>query len=374
MNDAAALARTTFTLPEGSFASEPPEARGLARDDIRLLVARPESLRHARFHELGAMLQPGDLVVVNTSATLAAAVDGTSPGGSPVVVHFSAPVRGRTWIVELRRTDGSGPLLDGAPGQIVYLPDGARLQLLWAHPDRPAGSSRLWRSRIDSVHPIEEYLARNGRPITYVYTPERWPLAAYQTIFAKHPGSAEMPSAGRPFTQSLVTDLAVRGINIAPLLLHTGVSSLEAGERPQDERFEVSASTAWLVNQTRAAGGLVIAVGTTVTRALETVARPNGSVVAGRGRTDLVLGPDRPARVVDGLITGWHPPQASHLSLLEAVAGSDLVQHAYDEAVATGYLWHEFGDTCLLLPADSVRRRRSMHLVAHAHTFSPRWR
>lgn len=145
------------------------------------------------------------------------------------------------------------------------------------------------------------------------------------------------------------------------MLLHTGVSSLEIGEPPHEERFEVSPSTAWLVNQTRAAGDLVVAVGTTVTRALETVARPNGTVVSRGGLTDLVLSLERPARVVDALITGWHASQASHLSPLEAVAGSELVQHAYDGAIEAGYLWHEFGDSCLLLPKG--RQRNSVSLA-----------
>ena len=109
-------------------------------------------------------------------------------------------------------------------------------------------------------------------------------------------------------------------------------------------------ATVRAVERTRADGGRVVAIGTTVTRALETVARPDGTVTPGAGWTDLVLGPDRPARVVDGLVTGWHEPEASHLLLLEAVAGAALVGAAYEAAVAAGYLWHEFGDSCLLLP------------------------
>jgi len=363
MSNATAFSRTAFTVPEGSHASEPPEARGLARDEVRLLVARTGEPRHARFRDLKAILQPGDLLVINTSATLPAAVDGIRPDGSPVVVHFSSPIEARTWIVELRRSDGSGPARDGAEGRIVYLPDGARLRLLSASPKDALLPSRLWRARIDSERPIEEYLRRFGRPITYTYTPHRWPLAAYQTVFAKEPGSAEMPSAARPFTRGLVADLIVRGVNIAPLVLHAGVSSLETGEPPQDERFEVPEATAWLVNATREAGRRVIAVGTTVTRALETVARSDGTVVASRGRTDLVLDRERPVRTIDGLITGWHPPRASHLSLLEAVAGTELVQSAYDEAVRSGYLWHEFGDSCLLLPDNSPAPRSQVTLV-----------
>lgn len=155
---------------------------------------------------------------------------------------------------------------------------------------------------------------------------------------------------GGPFTTRLVTELVARGVVVAPLTLHTGVSSPESHEPPYPERYDVPAGTARSVNVARADGGRVLAVGTTVTRALETVADLNGWVSAGRGWTDVVLGPARPARVVDGLVTGWHPPEASHLSLLEAVAGVDTVQRAYDAAVREAYRWHEFGDSCLLLP------------------------
>jgi S-adenosylmethionine:tRNA ribosyltransferase-isomerase len=223
------------------------------------------------------------------------------------------------------------------------------LHVLGAHPDAWAlGGSRLWRTRFDGA--VEPYLAEHGRPITYGYVRGRWPLSAYQTIFARHQSSAEMPSAARPFTHRLVTELVSLGVNLAPIVLHCGVSSLEAGETPQSERFKVPSSTAWLVNETRKAGGRVIAVGTTATRALETVAAEDGTVHADEGWTDLVLGPEHPAWTVDGLITGWHQPGASHLSLLEAVAGAELVQSAYDEALDAEYLWHEFGDSCLLLP------------------------
>jgi S-adenosylmethionine:tRNA ribosyltransferase-isomerase len=363
VSNAALAGHTPLVLPEGAHATEPPEARGLPRDGVRLLVAQRSGMRHARFRSLPELLRPGDLVVVNTSATLPAAVDGTERSGR-VVVHFSSPLRGHTWIVERRRRDGAGPVRAGTAGEVVHLPGGARVRLLTAHPDRAARSSRLWRARFEGEVPVEDYLARFGRPITYVYMRKRWPLAAYQTIFARHPGSAEMPSAARPFSHPLVTDLVAAGVAIAPLLLHTGVSSLEAGEPPQEERFAVPLATARLVNETRRAGGLVIAVGTTVARALETAARPDGTVAAARGRTDLVLGPDRRARVIDGLITGWHPPQASHLSLLEAVTGRELVQQAYDEAVAAGYLWHEFGDSCLLLRRRRGRRR--LHALPRA--------
>jgi S-adenosylmethionine:tRNA ribosyltransferase-isomerase len=236
---------------------------------------------------------------------------------------------------------------DLQPDETIVLPHGITLVPVAPHPD---GQHRLWRARIAVEGGVAAYLARVGRPIRYAYVPGRYPASAYQTVFAREPGSAEMPSAGRPFTTELVTDLVSRGIGVAPITLHTGVSSQDVGEPPQPERFTVSGSTARLVNMTRAWGGRVVAVGTTVTRALESATDEDGIVRERSGWTDLVLRPDRPARAVTGLITGWHAPGASHLQLLQSVAGGRLVQRAYDEALRARYLWHEFGDSCLLLP------------------------
>jgi S-adenosylmethionine:tRNA ribosyltransferase-isomerase len=141
-----------------------------------------------------------------------------------------------------------------------------------------------------------------------------------------------------------------RGIGVAPILLHTGVASLEAAEAPYPEYFRVSAPSARKINDTRRDGGRVIAVGTTVVRALETVVDERGTLSPGRGWTDTVITPDRSVRSVDGLLTGWHEPEASHLAMLEAIAGEDLVERSYAAAVAEGYLWHEFGDVHLVLP------------------------
>ena len=338
-----------FELPDDLAAGEPPEERGLARDEVRMLVASPAGHAHVRFSDLADFLAPGDLVVVNTSATLPAAVDGYRAGGRGVTVHFSTALDDGVWLVELRpRVAATGPVPDAVPGESVCLLDGVELSLLAPH--TAAAPPRLWRAHVNVEGGVEAYLARQGRPITYAYATGRWPLAAYQTVFARHPGSAEMPSAGRPFTTELVTSLITAGIRLAPITLHTGVSSLEEGEPPLAERYRVSEPTARLVNVTKAFGGRVVAVGTTVTRALETAAHVDGWVSAGSGWTDLVLGPDRPARTVDGLITGWHAPGASHLQLLEAVAGGGLVSAAYRAALDKGYLWHEFGDSCLLLP------------------------
>jgi S-adenosylmethionine:tRNA ribosyltransferase-isomerase len=343
--------QTTFELPERLLAVQPPEARGIRRDQVRLLVADGDNITHRHFADLGEHLAPGDLVVVNTSATLPAAVDGVLSDGRAVVVHFATDLDDGTWVLEIRpAVNAQGPVTSLRPGDRVAVGTDASTTLLAAYPDPAEENTRLWRAAISVPDDVLALLYRDGRPITYGYLPGRWPLSSYQTIFATDPGSAEMPSAGRPFSHELVTALLTRGVRMAPITLHTGLSSPEAGEPPAPERFEVPAATAQLVNLTRRAGGRVVATGTTVTRALESVADPGGQVSAGRGWTHLVLGPDRPARVVDGLITGWHAPGASHLLLLEAVAGADLVSAAYQQAVLHGYLWHEFGDSTLLLP------------------------
>ncbi len=346
---------TRFELPEELAAAAPAEARGLARDEVRLLVVDPQLIEHARFRDIGSFLTAGDLLVVNTSGTLNAALDGLRATGVAVVVHFASPLEDGTWVVELRTAPRAAkPLLNAAAGETVALPRGTTLTLLTPYPLQDANviphrGTRLWRARIHGGS-ITGLLAGEGRPIAYGYVSERWPAAFYQTIFANEPGSAEMPSAARPFTPELVTRLVASGIAIAPIVLHTGVSSQEFGEPPIAERFRVPPATANLVDWTHRSGGRVIAVGTTVVRALESAAMPDGSIAPARGWTDLVLSPDHPARVVDGLVTGMHTPDASHLLLLEAVAGPRMVQRAYDAALERRYLWHEFGDLSLLLP------------------------
>ena len=364
---------TRFTVPDQRFAAEPPERRGVPRDGVRLLVAdgRTGGIEHSRFDRLPDYLDPGDLVVVNNSQTIAGQLDGLGEGNWPVVLHVAAELDDGSWVVELRTApDAAEPILTARPGQLfrsggeVRRGDKERggearveVRLIEPYPapaqdSGPGGvGNRLWRARIDSPVPLEQWLAWNGRPISYGYLSRHWPLADYQTVFGLHPGSAEMPSAGRPFTADLVTRLVSSGVLVAPITLHTGVSSQEAGEGPQPERFAVPAATARLVNDVRCSGGRVIAVGTTVTRALESAADTDGFVLETRGWTNLVLGPDHPVRVVSGLITGLHNPDASHLLLVEAVAGAELTQRAYDAAVAGDYLWHEFGDSCLILPA-----------------------
>jgi S-adenosylmethionine:tRNA ribosyltransferase-isomerase len=339
-------ARLDFVLPPEREAHEPPEARGLARDAVRLMVSRTaaDEISHHRFTDLPRLLLPGDLLVVNTSATLPAAVPVAGPAAAPDAAHFCTPLPDGQWLVELRQADGgtTRPYPDGSPGQDLTLPAGAVLTL------GSRFTQRLWRARLSTA--VVPYLLRNGSPIRYSYVRRPWPIEWYQTVFGTRPGSAEMPSASRPFTPEVVTALVPRGITFAPVTLHTGVSSLEGGEDPYPEPYDVPPATARLVNLTRRHGGRVIAVGTTVVRALETAALSSGSVSPSAGWTDHVITPETGVRVVDGLLTGLHEPRSTHLWMLGAFAGPDLLGRCYEAAIERGYLWHEFGDLHLLLP------------------------
>ena len=331
-----------FTLPGEREAHDPPEARGLPRDGVRLLVSRGRTgqVSHHAFGELPGLLLPGDLLVVNDTGTLPAQVR----AARGLAVHFSTPLPDGAWLVELRAIKDtiSRPNGPGFPAQVIDLPGGAALTL------EGKVTGRLWRARLSVA--VVPYLLRYGIPIRYSYVSRDWPISAYQTVFSRKPGSAEMPSAGRPFTPAVVTDLVARGVLIAPLTLHAGVSSLEADEDPYPEPYDVPPATARLVNHVRAYGGRVIAAGTTVVRALETAAGADGSVAPSAGWTSHVVTPETGVRAVDGLLTGLHEPRSSHLRMLAAFAGPELLGRCYEMAITAGYLWHEFGDVHLLLP------------------------
>lgn len=341
-----------FELPPALEAAEPPEARGFRRDQVRLMVARrsrPE-IMHRRFDHLPDLLDPGDLLVVNVSATLPAAIGALREDGSKIRVHVAsrAPRLPERWrVVELRSSDGANPIR-GRAGETVELVSGHRLELVAPY----ASGARLMLSRFGErlSTSVEELLARFGAPIRYGYVARRWPLSDYQTVFAQAPGSAEMPSAARPFTAELVLALSKQGVATTPITLHTSVSSPERHEAPVPEYFEVPDDTAGLVEATRERGSRVIAVGTTVARALESAAGADGAVRARKGWTNLVITPQRGVRTIDGLITGWHEPEASHLQLLEAILPRPLLERCYAEALHCRYLWHEFGDSHLILP------------------------
>jgi S-adenosylmethionine:tRNA ribosyltransferase-isomerase len=344
-------ALATFELSPDLEAAAPPEERGLARDGVRLMVAHrlAGSIEHSRFDRIAEHLHPGDALAVNVSRTLPAAVPAISPRGEELVLHFSSPYPAdeRLWVVEPRLPAGAGtaPFRGVSAGDRLALPGGASIDLR-----EPYLGERLWVARPRMVGAVESYLGRRGAPIRYAYAAGEWGLEAYQTIFGIEPGSAEMPSAGRPFTARTLAALAARDVHVIPIVLHCGVSSLEDHESPLPERFAVSAASAARLNGARGAGGRVVAIGTTAVRALESAVGADGQIHATSGWTDVVIGPDRSVTAVDGLLTGWHEPGASHLDMIEAVAGRSLATRSYASAVDHGYLWHEFGDVHLILP------------------------
>jgi S-adenosylmethionine:tRNA ribosyltransferase-isomerase len=329
----------SFRLPPANEATTTPERRGLARDGVRLLVTdlAKRTQYDAAFRDLPWFLRRGDLLVVNDSATLPAALVAWRAGGMSFPLHLSTHVGGELWIAEPRAPVGEG--------ERVALADGGGATFL-----APVDSThlRLWYTTLSTAQPVHEFLARHGTPIRYRYVPEALPLGDYQTIFARAPGSAEMPSAGRPFSLRALGDVRHAGVAVASITLHTGVSSQERHEPPFREWFEVPPRTAAAVTATRRHGGRVVAVGTTVVRALES-AVSGGEATAAGGWTDLIVTPERGVAVVDGLLTGFHEPEASHLDLLRAFADGALLERAYGHALDGGYLWHEFGDVHLLL-------------------------
>src|SRR5215207_1194094 len=365
------LSSLDFELPPELEADAPPEARGFARDEVRLMVSYRSDDRvvHSTFQDIGDFLEAGDVLVINTSGTMNAALDAEREDGTALELHLSTRLPADLWVVELRRpTDAATePFRYAVVGETLRLPSGATATL---HAPYPSGSprrkgSRLWISTLDLPEPLNEYLERHGFPIRYWYVRESWPSSYYQTVYATETGSAEMPSAGRAFTPELITRLVAGGIQVAPLILHTGVASLEDNEPPYEEFYRVPPETARLVNAAHASGRRVVAVGTTVVRALETVTDPDGTAHPGEGWTRLIVTPERGIRSVDAMLTGLHEPRSTHLAMLEALAerkpspasgvcppfaGREHLKVAYAEALKEGYLWHEFGDLHLILP------------------------
>jgi S-adenosylmethionine:tRNA ribosyltransferase-isomerase len=345
----AAANRLRFDLPPELEAGEPPEARGLTRDAVRMLVARRRdgSIEHSTFALLPSFLDAGDLVVINTSGTIPAAVGAMAGDGTAFVIHLSTQYAGDRWVVEPRRLDGrstqrwDGPL----PPAPWTLGERASMTPIEPYLD----SARLYVARLDLPEPVLTWLAVHGRPIRYGYVERPWPISAYQNVYVTEPGSAEMPSAGRPFTSDVIMRLVAKGVGVTPLVLHTGVASLEANELPYPERLVVPAVTAARVNATHAIGGRVVAIGTTAVRGIEAATNDDGVTRPFDGWADVVITPERGVRAIDGLLTGWHEPEASHLLMLEAIAGRELLERSYEASLAAGYLWHEFGDVHLIL-------------------------
>ena len=353
-----------FDLPSELEAGEPPEARGLRRDEVRLMVSHlgDDSIVHSSFTDLPEFLDAGDTLVINTSGTMNASLPARDAGGTSLTVHLSTHLPADLWVVELRSASGDEPVLDGKAGQVLTLPEGGSIVLqtpyLAEQRKRIGGPNRLWVSTLDLPVDLDVYQDRYGSPIRYGYVRESWPSSYYQTVYATEVGSAEMPSAGRAFTPELITRLVAKGVRILPLILHTGVASLEDDEPPYEEFYRVPPETAAAINSAREEGRRIVAVGTTVVRALETVTDRDGITHPGEGWTDVYITPERGIRSVNAMLTGLHEPRSTHLSMLEALVthkcpfattGRKHLETAYSEALDRGYLWHEFGDLHLIL-------------------------
>lgn len=342
-----------FTLPPELEATEPPEARGLSRDAVKLMVSYPADDRviHTHFHGIADYLNAGDVLVINTSGTLNAAFAARRADGKAFAVHLSTHLPSGEWVVEVRLPDGEAtqPYPNAQCSEVYQLSGGGTVMLIEPYSVPHNGKVRLWRANLKLPMTLDSYLQHYGNPIHYRYVPQSWDNRYYQTVYVTEMGSAEMPSAGRAFTPEIITQLVAKGVLIVPILLHTGVSSMEEHEPPYAEYFRVPDVTAHTINMAHEYGGRVIAVGTTVVRSLETAADAKGFVHAGEGWTETIITPERGVKVVDGLLSGLHEPKATHLAMLEALASRLHLAKVYAEALDHHYLWHEFGDLHLIL-------------------------
>jgi S-adenosylmethionine:tRNA ribosyltransferase-isomerase len=343
-----------FQLPSDLSAKEPPERRGLARDQVKLLVIDRGTgeLKHSRFDQIGDFLRAGDLLVFNSSRTLPASLTGCGARQGPCIeLRLAQHLPDDCWLALLLCQAGDPFACGLRPGMEIELPEGLRARVL----SRDETIPRLWRLRFSrSGADLIDLIYRHGSPIRYEYVSAPWDLDYYQTVYAREPGSAEMPSAGRAFTWKLLFELRRRGVDVAYLVLHTGLSSylddeLDRLHPASEEEYFVSEQTAAKINAARAEGGRVIAVGTTVVRALESNASPDGRAQPEHSYTRLRITEGHQLRAVDGLLTGLHEPEASHLDLLSAFLAPERIRAAYEEAIVRRYLWHEFGDLNLIL-------------------------
>ena len=343
----------SFTLPPELAADEPPERRGIARDEVRLLVIDRASgqLEHTRFDHFGEFLRAGDLLVFNSSRTLPASLSGCVEQGPCIEIRLAEHLPDDSWLALLRCQRGDPFSCGLRPKMLVDLGQGLTATIRMRDEHIP----RLWQlsfSKSGSELINAFYLV--GRPVRYEYVSAPWGLDYYQTVYAREPGSAEMPSAGRAFTWRLLFDLQRRGVETAYIVLHTGLSSyldeeLDAQHPASEEEYFVSERAADKINEAHARGGRVIAVGTTVVRTLESAADEQKRVQAGHGYTRLHITANHALKAVDGLLTGLHEPEASHLDLLTSFLPTEKIKEAYQEAVRQKYLWHEFGDLNLIL-------------------------
>ncbi|WP_367392543.1 S-adenosylmethionine:tRNA ribosyltransferase-isomerase [Lewinella sp. LCG006] len=341
-----------FELPQQLACPLPTEERGIARDEMRLLVSNHDGddIQHRQFKNLTDYLEKGDVLVVNNSATLAAALPIHLESGQAARLHLSTQLDDIYWLAEIRAVHGnqSKRWRDGVAGQSFQLQAEGQTTLI-APFYQNTRQLHLWKISLNLPLPWQEYLHQYGAPIKYQNLDKQYPLDYYQTFFSSVPGSAEMPSAARGFTSGMVKELLQKGIQIVPITLHTGVSSLETGEMPYPEKVIISPLNAARINLAKARDNRIIAVGTTAVRAIETATNAKGKVAPFDGQSELYIQPGYQMKIIDGLLTGFHEPDASHLYMLQALASNQHLRKAYKAAIQQGYFWHEFGDLHLIL-------------------------
>lgn len=336
-----------------------PRYRGEA---VRLLSVdtAAEAIAATTIGALPGLLAPGDVVVVNDAATLPASLPARTEAGDPLELRLVEPRGDGRWLAVLFgagdwRTDTDArpappPL---SPGDRLRVGGGGELALTATVVEPSPLSPRLVTLAFDRRGgQLWAALYRLGRPVQYAYQPAALPLAAVQTGFAGRPWAAEMPSAGRPLSASVLASLRRAGVGVAALTHAAGLSATGDPELdralPLPERYDIPAATVAAIERARAAGGRVVAVGTTVVRALEGCVAERGGLRAGPGRTALVLSAATRPRLVDAVISGVHPPGESHFRLLCAFAAEALLARAWARAEAAGFVRHELGDAVLV--------------------------
>jgi S-adenosylmethionine:tRNA ribosyltransferase-isomerase len=319
----------------------------LPRDRARLLMLErcTNRLDHRQVADLPALLEPGDLLVVNDTKVLAARVVGKKqPTGTPVEVLIVKDLGEGLWEIMVK---GSFHV-----GQVIEFDGSCRAVIM----NRDATGTT---AKIESQRPVEQFLRESGQMPLPPYI-KRKPTAEdhgwYQTAFAKHEGAIAAPTAGLHFTPDLLARLAERSIGVAAITLHVGPGTFKpvVAERIEDhqmgaERFEVGAEVAAAIARTKQAGRRVVAVGTTVVRTLETVAQEHGRIVPASGESRLFITPSFQFQTVDALMTNFHLPRTTLLMLVSAFAGVETVRRLYDEAVKERYRFYSYGDAMLIL-------------------------
>lgn len=329
----------------------PPEFYGRERDEVKLLAIDTKSGTYSSvpFTDIPGLLRRGDLLVFNNSMLIPSSVpvfDNTT--GRNGYLNF-----GTSWkegmILAEPRPKSFNRLLGAAERDVTIIGPGAGMTLKGRH---KAFQRFVWAGAESGEMQLSDMLLKYGAPLTYDHIPFKLPLEYYRTAFSTIPGSVEFPSAGRPFSRRVLEMLRKRGVGTAEITIHCNLSPLEPSEFDGsssllEERYVISHAAAEAINGAREAGGRVIAVGTSVVRALE--ASYDGRAVPRSAETDLFIRPGHKIKSVDGLVTGMHDPESSHVEMISSFVDDSLLQSAYSTALSLGFQWHEFGDLSLVL-------------------------